>query len=103
MGRTLAWLAAGLLAAGLVVGFAPVAGQGVSCGSPYAPASDTPAESGCDELRSLVRAPALALTVVGGALLLGALAGRGPGVDMAGHRTVLGRPVGRRSPQGEDS
>ncbi|MDI3341963.1 MAG: hypothetical protein QJR03_15680 [Sphaerobacter sp.] len=98
MSRTLAWAAAGLLTAGLVVGFTPVSSQGVSCGSPYAPAS-APAQSFCDEVRSLVRAPALALTLVGGAMLLGAVPWRRSGVDMRGHRTVLGRPVRRRPPR----
>jgi len=103
MGHMLAWAAAGLLAAGLVVGFVPVSSQGVSCGSPYAPASasDIDAQQGyCDEVLSLVRAPALALTITGGAVLLGVLASRGPGVDMRGHRMVLGRPVRRRTEDG---
>ncbi|GLZ15831.1 hypothetical protein Acsp04_60660 [Actinomadura sp. NBRC 104425] len=107
MSRTTTWTAASLLTAGLAVGFIPVSSQGSSCGSPYVASSQDDSETGaptaCDDVRSVVRAPALALTIIGGGLLIGALAARGSGVDMTGHRMVLGRPVGRRPPQSEDS
>jgi hypothetical protein len=86
---------AALLVGGLVFGLTPLSSQGTSCGSAFAPRFEqtlTPPPGDCDALRSVTRAPALALALVGAGLLVVGSVGR--------QRTVLGRPVGR---QGDDT
>lgn len=98
------WIGGALLAAGLVLGFTPLSSQGTSCGAAYNPSQAInigPRVDDCDGVRSLIRAPALALTVVGGGIVFVgffAVTDR-PRTDEDGapvQRTVLGRPVGRR-------
>lgn len=108
MNRTTTWTGTATLAAGLIIGFAPVSSHGSSCGSPYlAATSDTASPEAqaldyCDEVRSLARVPAIALTIIGGGIALAAVAGSRSDVDLTGHRTVLGRPTRRRDQNGEE-
>lgn len=76
--KTAAWIAAALLLATVIVGFAPVRAEGVNCGSAFhgtddaavadlgstlsgslGPATNT--QGACDSLRSIIRIPALLL------------------------------------------
>lgn len=108
MNRTLLVFGLSLLAAGIVAGVMPLSSQGVSCGVAFA-GSDEASRSAlsgiahdCDGVRSLVRAFAVAVMVAGAGLTFGAFP-RGPEVgaeDRRAHRTVLGRPVGRRRDEG---
>lgn len=94
--RTLIWVGIVLLAAGLITGFVPVSTHGASCGSAFHGSRDAtvadysraiewdqrglgvPADGSlsavsdaCDSLRSVVRIPALVLTVIGGGPQIG--------------------------------
>lgn len=104
-------IGAAVLLAGLIIGFAPLKSSGHSCGSAYAPhdSSDILRPSGdCDAVTSVVRAPALALSAVGGVVFVVGLfvSQDRPETDEDGapvQRTVLGRPVGRRRDTAEGS
>ncbi|WP_346050235.1 hypothetical protein [Actinomadura chokoriensis] len=89
--KTLPLVGAALLVAGLIFGFTPLSSQGTSCGSAFAPRSEqtlTPPPGDCDAVRSVTRALASALALVGAGLLVVGSVGR--------QRTVLGQPVDRQ-------
>ena len=107
--RVLLWVGLAVFAAGVAAGLVPLSSSGVSCGVAFAGSDEASraALSGighdCDGARSLVWAFAVALIVAGGVLVVGALP-RGPRVgaeERRAHRTVLGRPVGRRQDDAE--
>jgi hypothetical protein len=92
------WIGGALLAAGLVLGFTPLHSQGTTCGSAYHPRNDQqmfPPPNDCDGARSQMLARALALTVVGAGIVVAVAAVRSQ-TSIREHRTVLGRPMGRR-------
>lgn len=68
----LSWAGAGVLGAGLVVGWLPVSSRGSECGSAFSPRWLRPLS--CDDLLSLVRIPAVLFTVAGVLLLAVAVA-----------------------------
>jgi hypothetical protein len=99
--RKLIWIGVALLAAGLITGFSPLSARGASCGSAFHESRDaavadytraieqdqgllgadggslTSVSDSCESLRSVVRIPALVLTVLGGGLALGVWAADG--------------------------
>jgi hypothetical protein len=101
--RRLIWIGLVVLAAGLIIGFSPLSARGASCGSAFTGSKDataadysraierdqrglgvpgggslTAVSDACDSLRSVVRIPALTLTILGGgpALWVWAASGR---------------------------
>ncbi|MGI5423072.1 hypothetical protein [Actinomadura luteofluorescens] len=103
MNRTLLWVGLSLIAAGLAAGLVPLSSQGVSCGSVFAGSDQADQATlssvghDCDGVRSQGRPLAVALVVVGVGLTFGAFPRpAGGGGEGREHRTVLGRPVGRR-------
>ncbi len=99
--KTLAFIAALVLAVGAVAGFVPVSSQGANCGSAFVKSDDAygadlgaallgetgDASQGCTDLRSLVRIPAVAFLVAGGILLIasGVASGRQHRATQSGH------------------
>ena len=102
----LLWAGLVIIAAGIVTGLMPMTSNTISCGSAFASSDAAPSElenTDCDSMRSLARVPAVILLVFGGGLLAaGTFQGTGGGVDMRGHRMVLGKPVGKRDDAGEE-
>ncbi|MGW5259725.1 hypothetical protein ACWEQG_02040 [Microbispora sp. NPDC004025] len=91
MTKVLGWIGALVLVAGLLVGFIPVSSSGVTCGSAFVESREafvhdltesmfnrvSSVAQACEDLRSLVRIPAIVLVVIAVILLFGAIVSHG--------------------------
>lgn len=68
--KVLSWVGLVLLAVGLLVGLLPLSSQGEGCGSAFRAANPFLTPPSCDDIRSLVRIPAVVLLVLGAGLTI---------------------------------